>query len=650
LRREASPAECLDALQLAATVGYGGGAAEHFRTIATALRQRNPEPAAVCELAAAPSAGPAARRNFLRAAVEQASRRVQPADAAVLLNEWSSIVPDDLRAPVERQLLRQRLLAAIESGPALDLLPLLGSVLATPIAAESLRHPATLWSAARAVAAGPKEDSWRGTLAGLPERWQSLARSLLLFDAAARRDTAAVTTLLGDTDAWRAFGARPPRFVVAAVEHVVSAPPERRVRDETLSRWLGLWEGSVSEALNARRLPPSRALVPPGVPAIPWYLHQAARAVAREDYTEALACIHLTLHDVHTGEIARVVGEALPELGRYGIAQLLAAAFSCDGLAPVSPALIVEVIDLVVDSNIETRLPGAVNSSDTAAIDAELAALVETPALQPRLAHHFALLEYRRAVFLDANGRTAAAVAAHRRGWGWWLRFLAAGPPDGPGPTAAGLLAETLFGGHRRCVNALLGRGAVDGARLHWELVAELPALAARLAPPLAEDLVARVTCFRDELATDFLLATREAMRHGPAPEGFRADYEAGLAGLRRILSLDRDNPRLLTALLDTCGDWFFDLYNAGARTALAEQVERFTPFALQLARQVEARPGDFAARAALAGFFKFRGFIVVDSVRKAELYREALRFNPADDNVRDLLAQLEGTDGGPVG
>ena len=89
---------------------------------------------------------------------------------------------------------------------------------------------------------------------------------------------------------------------------------------------------------------------------------------------------------------------------------------------------------------------------------------------------------------------------------------------------------------------------------------------------------------------------------------------------------------------------------NAGARTALAEQVERFTPFALQLARQVEGRPGDLAARAALAGFTKFRGFVAADPARRADLYREALRFNPADDNVRELLAQLEGTDGGPVG
>ena len=54
-------------------------------------------------------------------------------------------------------------------------------------------------------------------------------------------------------------------------------------------------------------------------------------------------------------------------------------------------------------------------------------------------------------------------------------------------------------------------------------------------------------------------------------------------------------------------------------------------------------------ARAALGGFTKFRGFVAADSARKAELYREALRFNPADENVRELLARLEGSGHRPV-
>ena len=73
-------------------------------------------------------------------------------------------------------------------------------------------------------------------------------------------------------------------------------------------------------------------------------------------------------------------------------------------------------------------------------------------------------------------------------------------------------------------------------------------------------------------------------------------------------------------------------------------------PFALQLARGCAAAAaaeqgwaGELAARAALSEFFKFRGFIADDWERKRALYREALELNPANDNVRKLLADLEG-------
>src|SRR5881392_2918638 len=99
-------------------------------------------------------------------------------------------------------------------------------------------------------------------------------------------------------------------------------------------------------------------------------------------------------------------------------------------------------------------------------------------------------------------------------------------------------------------------------------------------------------------------------MRHGTIPEGWRANYEEGLARLRRLLSLDRDNRRLLTALVDVCDDWFVDLYDLREGPRLREEVERFTPLALQLARSGakldENWSGGLAARAALAEFFKF--------------------------------------------
>lgn len=633
-RRQASPVECLDALALAATAGFAGHAAEHFRTLATALRQREPTAETVKELAATPTTDLVARRNYLRAAAEVAAHRLPPGKASVLLAEWVGLADGDLRQALERQLLRLRLLAEKE-----HLLPLLDSVLATPNGVESFPTAAALWSSARRLAEG---EAGCDSPPALSARWRPLARALQLYDAARSGETTRVAALLDDAETWQAFGARPPRFVVAAVEYAIAVRPSDPVWVHTLPHWLALWQGPVSEALAARTAPGSQAGPPPGMPAAAWYLHRAASALSREDYAEALACVRR----VPDADRPDSVTAALPELERYARAQALATAFCREGLAPTPAAQLVDAVDLLSASAEGVRLLEAAATGDRGALQSAADRLLELPALPPRLAHHFALLARRSAEFLDAEGPVAAAVGDYRRSWGWWLRFLAAGPPDGPTAEQSAYLADALLGGHRRRVNGLLARGEVDGARLHWELVGELPARATRLAATLGEDFAARVARFRDELATDFLLATREAMRHGRAPEGFRADYDGCLTGLRRILSLDRDNPRLLTALVETCGDWFFDLYNAGAGATLAEQVERFTPFALQLARLVEGRPGDLAARAALAGFTKFRGFIAVDPARKAELYREALRFNPAEENARELLARLKGSAG----
>jgi hypothetical protein len=273
---------------------------------------------------------------------------------------------------------------------------------------------------------------------------------------------------------------------------------------------------------------------------------------------------------------------------------------------------------------------------------AALAALAERPDLPPRLAHHLALIETRAARALEEREQPDAAEACWRRAWGCWLRFLAAQAEEGADAgTARGLLFDWLLGRHRRRVNDLLARNAVDRARRLWAMVQELPGRAAALDEVLGRDLAERVGRSREELATEYLLTTREAMRYGDVPEGWRADYEKGLGYLRRLLSLDRDNLRLLTALVEVCGEWFLDLYNATDGPRLREQVERFTPFALQLARLVESRPGDVAARAAVADFYKFRGFVAGDRGRAAALYREALRFNPSNGNVRDLLADL---------
>src|SRR5439155_24437787 len=138
---------------------------------------------------------------------------------------------------------------------------------------------------------------------------------------------------------------------------------------------------------------------------------------------------------------------------------------------------------------------------------------------------------------------------------------------------------------HRGRINELLGRDAFDRARFYWEQVQGLPALASgvALAPRgtpgadatgLAQELADRVAHFRDDLATEYLVTTREAMRFGDIAEGLRADYESGLSLLRCLLSLDGQNERLLTALVETCAEWFLDLYHLHAPPGLLEPLD----------------------------------------------------------------------------
>jgi hypothetical protein len=232
-----------------------------------------------------------------------------------------------------------------------------------------------------------------------------------------------------------------------------------------------------------------------------------------------------------------------------------------------------------------------------------------------------------------------AAAEAWRRSWDAWLGLFAGG--DGPPADARRLLVDHLLELHRHRVNDHLSRDELEPAGDYWRLVGGLPALASFRAPGLGEELAAAARRFRDELVTEYLLTTREAMRFGDIPEGWRADYERGLALLGRLAALEGDSVRLLTALVETCVEWFLDLYHLHDARRMASVVDRFSPWARRLAELVEGREGEVPARSALSEFWKFRGFVAASPAEKIELYREALRLNPANGNVRELLAGL---------
>ena len=292
---------------------------------------------------------------------------------------------------------------------------------------------------------------------------------------------------------------------------------------------------------------------------------------------------------------------------------------------------------------------------DMAGARSGLMNLAQCTDLSPACIHHLALFFHRAAVYAEEQAEGKTADPYWRLAWSCWLRVLETGGGVGrPAQSAEGAeempkqappenyLLTRLLGMHRRYIHDYLARNAVEDARRHWGYVDGLLAQAEVLAVPVATGLAHAVARFREELATEYLTATREVLKHGAAGPGWRADYENGLRHLRRLLSLDRENLRLLTALVDICGDWFLDCYNNEDPATLCEQLGRYTPFALKLARLVEQRSQELAARAALAEFYKFRGLTASDRDEKLAIYREAARFNPDNDNVQELLREVE--------
>jgi hypothetical protein len=658
-RREAAPAEVLEALQQAEGAGYRPNEADHFRRLALALKQRNPHADDLRRLADAAD-GDGAGRNLIRAAVEVASHLLPPREALDLLREWSPRAAQDpaLRAAAGRQILRLLLLAGPDAAASSVLAsaeallgddPMLALVRAwvtgtdvPPLPPPGADAPplVRLWEAAVALREGPADrDRWRADVAAMRThpRLRGVAQALLVQEAAACGDAGTVAALIEDGAAWQGFPGGPPRFVVRAVKAVLGGQPRWR---PALARWLQTWD---ADALGAEgrplavqaglvRLEAATAEAPPEAPAVAWLLHQAAGALARDDAREALAWVRRALASdpdlKGAGEKSDLVRAALPELECLARAQLLAKVVRLDpAQPPVDPRALADLLDALQADPAGQAVLDAAGHSDLAAAREALGALADRDDLPPRLAHHLAVVHTRAASSLEGQGRVADAEPCWRRAWRCWLRVLPAPPPDDHP------LVCHLLDGHRRRVAQLLGRGEVEAARKHWNLVQSLPGV--------APSLGARVARFREELATDHLVATREAMRYGDIPEGYTADYDKGLAGLTRLLSLDRDNVRLLTALVETCNAWFHECYNNEDARRLWEGVERFTPFALKLAGRGDRR-GDLPARAALADFYKFRGFVAPERDRKVALYREALAFDPANANVRLLLEEAE--------
>jgi hypothetical protein len=360
-------------------------------------------------------------------------------------------------------------------------------------------------------------------------------------------------------------------------------------------------------------------------------LHQAARAVEADRPGEALVWI----------ERARIadsalVDAALPELRRLARAEALArVARFAESQAASEPGLLVGAAACL------EREPEGIAMLDAAVRDDLLTArrlldqLASRPALLAETAHHVALLYLRAAIHAEEHG-LSGADEFWRRSWLCWVRWASAAPYED-----RALIFDWLLGQHRRRVKELLARNAIEAARRPWQRVVDLADKSGDLSEPIAR--------FRDDLVTETLASAREAMRYGIAP-GWDSDYEAGLTCLTRLLSLERDNLRLLTELIVIGTEWLQECYANADSGQLARLVDRFTPFGLQLARLLDR--GDrieLTARAALAEFTNYRSFVAADPARKAELYREALRYHPTSDDARKSPNESDSSEGRPT-
>ncbi len=672
-RRQASGGELVEQLDRADRVGYLPADAGHWRKLTDLQGRPTLTVADLQSLVQGDS--PGKRRQGFILAIELAVSRLSFNEAQQLCLEWSGL--DLLLAdPTLRRYLREHWLVMLlqslsdetetksQSMLALPMLDGLGSDFRLALVrdwldlttSDACGHEeakdgfARCWRAARRLHFSDTSitpGSWRKTVTELREGspLRGLAQVLLVQEAAHRRDWNSLTRLLEDRGPWQAL-ACPPPFIIEVLSWALYQPAPSLRR--SVGKWLGTWHRSaLGPQLQALALQagvaspdPHTAEPPRGTPAQGWFLHQAAQSLRREKFREALAWLRRCSPFDEGGDRTKVEA-AILDLERLARAELLAEVFRFrPEQKPVPPGLVVDAADRLAAFPEGQLVLQAADRGDWPTARQHLAQLAETGSLDAALAHHLAIVYQRNGRFLEDHGETEPADRCRHLAWRCWLTWLTACPAgdfsaDGKGE----VLVEHLLQSDRERLQKLLLANQIERARKLWGLIHELPRLV-QGQPDLVAFFEGALARFREILTADYLTGIHEAMRCGAIPKGWRADYEKGLGALRRLLSLDPDNVRLLTTVIDLCGDFFFDCYNNEAWEQLEQGLERYTPLALKLARG--GRPGDLAAGAALAEFYKFRALAEPDRAAKIALLGEALRFNPANDNVRELLHQLE--------
>lgn len=613
------------------------------------------------------------RLNYLRIAIERLIERSTSHDALVTLIRWSTHPAhhaDPLKDFLSRQMLRlllieekanlspadETMLNQVKETIEDNSLPGLAQLILDPkaprpqtLAGDS--HAAKLWCLAQQLRETETDVSqWRTEVESLPESTgPSLPLALLIHEAARCNDCDRVLDLLPKTANWHGSPTGAPQFLITALRSArpTNAPRWRAVVSEWLKKCpesrLSAEARALAEEVGLLLPAPESAVCPEGVNEAHWCLHQMSKSWSQQKVRDSVvwALRAEKMADQLSERERERLTAGLVQMRRLMLADVLAQIAQVHpSHEKTSPELLVDFAEQLQDHPRGQEILQFAQNGEVQSARDMLMSLTQESTLPERLWHHLALSWQRVALAFEAQAQMQEAIQHWRLSWNCWLHWLLT-QNEGVRATFLGHLLEQ----HRGQIKTLLSRDQVDAARRYWQMIQELPN-GVDAESELATTLKERLSRFREEMALDYLLATREVMRSGDIPEGWRCNYEAGTLYLRKLLSLDRDNRRLLIALVEICTDWFLDLYDTQDASRLREQVDRFTPFAKQLERMVadEETPDEekVTARSVLSEMWKFRGFVAADYAEKISLYRAALELNPANENVQRLLTDLE--------
>ncbi|WP_067489640.1 hypothetical protein [Actinomadura hibisca] len=310
-----------------------------------------------------------------------------------------------------------------------------------------------------------------------------------------------------------------------------------------------------------------------------------------------------------------------------------------------------------LEAVIETddALRGALLADDPPAVSTAWERCLVARAHDLDLMHDLAVLYRERA--LREGGRDDEHLAAATLLWA-----LVLATRDVPGPPRERIAGE-LLDLHAAQGARALATGRTATARLHLRcldacrtgpdaaaaLLADLPSgLGVRYGPaadPVRFAGIARLAdAALDHWSANLVEDAERAVNDPDAidrlPQGIRADYESGIAALTPMVRLGVPTRPVLVAGIGWHNDWCYCLYSLKDFEALRRVLDSGGDFASRLAGFCVPGEGHRHENQALSIHHMFRGVVAPTDTEAVGDLEEALRWNPANHNAVDLLAQ----------